>query len=286
MRLLRLLAVSWLAVVLSGCWHDDEDSPTSSLPAPPAPAPTYQVPDSDCPSGWTGLVVTTDSDAEVEYLDDIPACTNASSDTTYLENRTDAVWTLRSTSSNRGTATPITPTLGEVSFAGAVMYPGDGEAILVPDAEVTVDLSPDEVEWVIDLPLSVAWQGHDVVLEEIEAAGETAALAALRRQSQAGAALAACTFALKDYAETVPDLENANAAEVVLDGLGITAASSACRTEAAAVSTVDETGRPVFLTDELERLRSQTAVLEKMDTQLGYGQRAAKVLRLGLKFLQ
>lgn len=301
-RLRRLLLLLVLIVPLAGCGAEPSDGtehqgggsfpppPTeprpSAPPPPPPPPPSYQVLDSACPDGWTGLRVTTDDEAEVEYLDDIPACTNDLGDTTYLENDSDAVWILRSTSYRGGSTKSWNLTLEEQSFLQAVQGQRAGRAIFVPGADLTVDLPPEEVEWVIDLPLSVGWEAHDLVLDKIEGAGQEAAVAALRRQSRAGAALATCALAATTYAETVEDLEDADAVEVVLGGLGVGAASSACHTASASVSRVDDAGRNVALADDLEHLRRQTAVLQNVDTRLGYAQRASKVFQLGLKFLR
>ena len=133
--------------------------------------------------------------------------------------------------------------------------------------------------------MSFGWQAHDIVVSKIEAAGKAAALAALKRQSPAGAALAVCTLAVTDFAKGVADLENADTSNVLVNGLGVGASASGCRSESAAVATVDETGRPITLADDLERLRIQTKVLEKAYAKMGWVQRAAKALALGLKFL-
>lgn len=283
MGMLRMVVCALLVVMLAGCAPDDGgDDSGSGGSTPPA---AYQVLDEDCPAGWTGLTVTTDSDAEVGYLDDMPACTNASGDTTYLENRSDAVWLLRSASTNSGSTAPIDLTLGEQSFVDAVAGTYPGEAIFVPGAKLTVDLAPEEVEWVIDLPLSFGWQAHDAVLEKIEGAGEAAAIAALKRQSPAGGALAVCTLAATNYAKTVAGLDEADTSEVLLDGLGVGVAGSKCRSDAAAVGAVDEAGQSLTLADDLERLHGQSEILERIHVRLGYAQRASKVLGLGLAFL-
>ena len=90
MRTIRLLLTALLlSAALVGCGSsgeeggDDDDGTVTESPPPV----TYPVPDSDCPDGWTGLEVTTDTEAELEYLDDMPACTNAEADTTYLEKQ-------------------------------------------------------------------------------------------------------------------------------------------------------------------------------------------------------
>lgn len=293
MRLPRLLLVLALTVPLAGCGQEPDDGTDPAADDSVAPettslasSPSYQVRDSDCPQGWTGLRVTTDADAEIDYLDDMPACVNAAGDTTYLQNRSAAVWTLHSVSQRVGRVTPADQRAGEqVSFLQAVQGQRD-TAILVPGAAVTVDLPPDEVEWLIDLPLSVGWEAHGLVLDTIEGAGQAAGLAALRRQSQAGVALATCAVTATAYADEVEGLADADAVDVMLTGIGLSATSSACYTESLAVGTVDDAGRRVSLAHELERLRGQTATLQSLDTRLGYAQRASKVLQYGLAFLR
>jgi hypothetical protein len=235
------------------------------------------VPNSACPLGWSGVAVTTDTAAEITYLDDIPACRDASGSATYLKNNSDAVWTLRSTTTS-GTVTPSGQNLVEWSFVQAVSDARPGLAIFVPGAEVTVDLPPESIVWAIDLPLSIGFQGHEVVLGKLRQGGEAAAVAALRRQSPAGGALAACTFSVVQAAESVSDLEDADAVDVVLAGLGVGTASSACRTAAVAVGTLDGASQPIALADEIDRLTAQTDVLERIQTRAGNAQRVARVL--------
>lgn len=245
----------------------------------PAPA-SYQVPDTDCPSGWFGLLVTTDSDAEVDYLSEIPACTNADGSGTYLENRSQAVWVLRSTSSSPWSATPSTDSPKEQSFVRIVGGTYPGVRLLVPGAGLTADLRPDQVEWVIDLPLTFAWQAHDLTVDKIQSNGQWVAIDALRGQTPAGAALAACTLAVKNYADLVNDLETADPEEVLVDGMSVGADGSRCLAEAAEVETVDEAGRRLTLADDIRRLGAQTEVLERAAVQLDIAQRVGEVLRV------
>lgn len=274
-----LLAAALLAA-LAGC------SPGGDEDAAAQAAPAYQVPDSACPQGWAGLTVTTDNEAEVEFLDDLPACADASGARTYLKNQSDAVWVLQATSATAGTATPVGRSLTQESFVAAVGASDPTRVILVPGAQLTVDLRPDQFEWLIDLPLSFAWQAHDVVAGKIAGAGQGAALAAFQRRSPAGNALAVCTLAALEHARTIESLEEADSSEVLLDGLGLGAATHQCRLRAAEVTPVDVAGRPTNLADELARLQSETKILEHLDGRLSVAQRAAKVLGLGLKFVR
>lgn len=288
-RMLRSVVMCLFLASLAGCGSSTEDAaePGDAGGTPDgAGIGAYRVPDGNCLPGWTGLLVTTEIEAEVDYLDDMPACSNAAGDATYLENRSDAVWLLRSTSTKSGRTTPVEFTLREQSFIDSVRRAYPGQVILVPGARLIIDLSPMDVEWVVDLPLSFAWQAHDVLVDKIRSAGEEAALAALKRQTRAGGALAACTSAVAEHATTVGGLETADASEVLLDGLGVGLAYTRCSSETASVATVDETGRALTLADDLERLQRQAAVLEQLHVRLSYAQRAARVLGLGLAFVR
>jgi hypothetical protein len=250
------------------------------------PSPlSYKVLDSACPLKWVGLTVTTDRRAEIDYLDDMPACVDESGNRTYLENQSDAVWTIRSLSS-AGRVDWFKSSLEDESFRAAVNATRPGWAILVPGTAVVVDLPPDQVEWLVDLPLSFAWPAHGVVLDKIKGAGEAVAIAALKRQSRAGGALGVCTLAVAEYAKSVSSLEDADSSDVLLAGLGVGVATSKCRAEAAGVVLGGKAGRSTALADELKGLKSQAKILEKVHVQVSWAQKAAKVLIMGLKIFK
>ena len=174
--------------------------------------------------------------------------------------------------------------LGEQSFVVSVSDSFPGQVIVVPGASSIVDLAPENVEWTLNLPLSFGWETHGILLEKIKSAGEEAGVAALKRRSTAGGALAVCTLAVTVYAESVASLGEADTSQILLEGLNVSATGSRCRAEAASVEVFDEAGRPLTLVDDLQRLQRQAEVLEFADGKLGYAQRAWKVLRLGLRF--
>lgn len=291
-RWTRVAVALLLVASLAACNQAEDEGtlppppPPPSAELPPPPPPQYQVLDAECPEGWKGLLVTTDNEAEVDYLDDIPACTDDQESMTFLRNESDSVWTLGARTPYGGTTNYLGQPLSHESFLLAVAQLRMGRPILAPGASAIVDLPPDSIEWVIDLPLSVGWEAHDLVLDKLRSTGEAATVAALQRRSQAGAALGACALAATQYAESVDGLEDANATEVILRGLGVGSAISACRIQALAVITVDEAGRSVALADELARLRGQTALLQTVEIRLGYAQRAARVLTLGFTIVR
>jgi hypothetical protein len=231
--------------------------------------------------------VTTESDAESEYLDDMPACTNPAGDTTYLKNSSDAVWLLQNKSNRDATVTPMRPSARASSFVTMVKDSNPGRAIFVPGEELTIDLPPEAVEWTIDLPLSFGWQAHDLVGDKIQEAGEAALADALGRQSPARKALVRCTLAVTKVANETSGLQDADSSDVLLGGLSVGVDVNKCRAASTAVATVDETtGRSVSLAEDLKRLKAQTEVLESVHGKMEYVQRAWKVVGLaGLEFL-
>ncbi len=294
------VGLALLMVVLAGCgdagdgkevagggvpsfsYAPDGSSPTAS--EGPTIPPDYQVPDSACPPAFGfGLTISTDVEAEIEYLDDIVACSNATGTATYLRNGSDAVWTLHNLGRVDGTVQPLNRGAIAQSFHDAVQSP---QPLMSPQDVLTIDLPPESIRWDIDLPLSIGWEGHQLVVEKIRLAGEAAVIAALRRTSRAGAALVACTVGLAEYAKNVEDLPDADFGEVVLTGLGTATAASRCREAALHVPPVVDpaTGRVVSLSDEIARLSRQTAAIEAVESRVGWVARGLHVLKFGIRF--
>jgi hypothetical protein len=227
------------------------------------------------------LTITTDVPAEVEYLDDIVACTDDAGTTTYLYNDSDAVWNLIGTGANPPTFdywdSANNPNWKAWSFEQAVE---PGQPLLVPEGSITINLPPASLTWDLDLAKSVAWQGHDLVVEKLQSAGQAAVVAALRRQTQAGAALAACTIAVHELAKAQTDLENTDLKEVVLDGLDVTVSGSRCAMESTNVTVEQRTGQSVALVDEIAKLEQQTARLSQVQTKLNNAHRVFKVIKV------
>lgn len=281
-----------LVVVLAGCPNNVDGQQGSSYPEPSTypvtsrfRAPIFEVPSWQCPANYgVGLTITTDSEAEVEYLDDIVACTNEVGSATYLKNNSDAVWSLRNLGSVPATAFSWGETLTASSFRSVF---GPEQVLMVPQAVLTANVPPQALRWDIDLPLSVSWEGHGVVVEQIASAGEAAVLDALRRRSPAGAAIVTCTLAVKEYASSVGGLEDADLSEVVLAGLGSGIATNRCRQAASLVPVVEKsTGRTVAMSTEIDHLARQTAVLQRVETRLSYAARAGRILKLGIRFFR
>jgi hypothetical protein len=260
MQLVRALAAVILVAGLTSCAANpgpaEEGSFASQTDSTFAPTGTtdeaatqvtHIVPDASCPSGWTGLEVTTDSDAGVGDLDDIVACTEASGDRTYLENRSRVVWLLSAATVTPSVAVRVRPGLGETSFL-RIVRESRGQEAMAPGSALTVNVGPEEVAWTPDLPLTLGWEGHTLMVRKLQDLGQVIASAALARQSLAGDALVACTLVIDERASSVGDLAGSDATKVVLAGL----ASSKCRAAAASAG----------VSDGLDRLRSDTGLLK------------------------
>jgi hypothetical protein len=211
----------------------------------------------------------------------MPACTNDEATGMWLQNDSDAVWKLSSISGSSCDITPVKETLGESFFMDAV---DASLPLLVPKAKVTVEMPPEDVKWSISLAYTLGWASLELALDRIASAGEEAAVAALRRKSPAGAALAACALAGVEGAKEESNLEEADATELIVDSLGTGAAGLKCRTEAASVPTLNADGSRAVMSEDLEYLNRQTELLEKVHVRM-YAQRASKMLKLGLVFL-
>lgn len=300
------LGLVLLSVALTACTDPDTTTTsqsgggvtTTTAPPPPPPPPppsltpaypTYRVPDTSCPDNYgIGLSITTDVAAEVQYLDDVVACTNATGTATYLENKSDAVWRLTSLGARPGRITRWNgqiATLIDGSFRSILSeVRTDSGSLMTPGGLLTVDLPPGELRWDLDLVLSTAWQGHDVGVEKIKSVSQDALIAALARKSPARRALATCTIGLYKTARDVTDLPDADFAQVMLTGLGAASATTTSRQAALYAPAKNEYGKVVTLSEEIGRLKVQGAVLDDVSTKLGYLARGAKVFQF-IRFL-
>jgi hypothetical protein len=286
-----IIGVVVLGVGLSGCCTGSEcvtgptpettsreSSVTPSLP-PPQKA-TYQVPDEDCPVDYErGLLVATDTAAEVDYIDKIIACTTTAGATLYLKNNSNAVWELRNTGKVAGTARPWQDNRTRTSFRNVF---AKGRQLLIPGGIVTVNLPPSSVAWDINLPLTIGWVAHGVVAGKVGAQGQTALLDALERRSAAGAALATCTLTAAQYAQSLDGLADKDMSDVVLAGLGAGPATNKCHQ--AAVKVKLGQSAPRALADDIDQLRRQTQVLEGIEKWLAYAKTGAGTFKLAIRF--
>jgi len=291
-RLLLVLAVV-LGLTSAACGNDDPpESGTgggpsrSTVETVPAPRPSpsralHLVRNEDCPQGFVGLLLATTVPAEVEYIDKIVACTDQRGGRTYLRNGSDAVWRLRNTGQVDGFVQPLNLAGAPFRYTFAAQGP-----LFVPGQAVVVELPPQQVQWDIDLPLSVSWEGYTQVREKFVSLGEAALLQHVKQRTPQGAAVVQCSLTVKATADAAGDLEDADFSEVVLNGLGVGVAANKCR-QAASLVAVPEAGtsRPVALSDELQRLTRQTETLQKIESRLTTVARLERVVKFGLKLL-
>lgn len=270
--LTRRLAAVVVIFLASGCGGGsgggggtDTTPPSSPSGSSSGPAETgHKVPDSSCPEGWTGLTVSTDVEAEVQYLDDITACTDNTASRTYLWNRSGAVWALNSTTS---VAAPVEyidgsdslQILKATTFRRSI-YGLRQAALMVPNGAVVITAPPTDVRWDLDGDLSASWQGQEVVVDELKGIGEAALVARIKQDSAVRAAMAECALSVAALADGVGDLDEPELQDIVLTGLGGVVAGSRCREASIHVRLTQNPSETLLLSDELGRLRFNTEV--------------------------
>ncbi|TDU91017.1 hypothetical protein EV138_4618 [Kribbella voronezhensis] len=252
-------------------------SPPSSEPSSERPErATYQVPDEDCPGNYGhGLDIMTETPAELEYVDKIVACVNDAGTATYLRNESDAVWVLHNNGRTTAGVTHWSPTLDITSFRNVFTT----RALLPPKDVITTSIPTADLEWTIDLPLSLSWEAHALVVAKIASLGKTALIDALKGRTRAGAAIAQCAFTMNELAEKTSDLADKDMSDLLLDGLGAGVAVNKCRERAAEVRVHDSSNRPIALSEDLAELKGQTKVLEAAESHLSTAKLGARVLK-------
>lgn len=276
-----------LALSLTAACDNNDDSqpslpPTTTWAPPPPRSPTpaeratHQVPDADCPGNYHhGLTITTQTPAELDYVDKIVACVNDQGTTTYLRNESDAVWVLHDNGSSGAPVNHWSTNLRISSFRSVFQR----LSLLPPEESVTTTIPTPDLEWTISLPLSLSWEAHEQVADKIASLGQTALIGALKRKNAAGAAIAQCAFTMNEIAEKTSDLEDQDMSDLLLTGLGAGAATNKCRERAAEVNVVDNQKRPIALADDLAELKYQTKVLETAESRLSTAKLGARVLK-------
>jgi hypothetical protein len=258
-------------------------SPTPTLTLPPVRA-TYQVPQASCKGDYNvPLIVTTDNEAEVAYINKIDACTTRAQGSIYLRNNSDAVWVLHHTGSRSGTVAPWQDDAAMSMFRTIVT---SGPTLLVPGGAVTVNLPPSEVVWNLNLPLTVGWVGYGVVRQRISTLFQTAWTNAIKSSHPAGAALVACTAAVTTYADSVDRLADKRLSAIVMDVLGDTIAVNNCRKELKLVRVrYVDSGRVVALSEDIAIIGKQTEFLEGIEGSLKFAKQANRFSELAVYFL-
>ncbi|SDO73386.1 hypothetical protein SAMN04489867_0444 [Pedococcus dokdonensis] len=264
---------------------DDTGSDTGGGSVTNPPRATYQVPDEECPVDYPrGLLIGTEVEAEMEFIEKMPACTNESFSATWVSNGSEVVWEFRTAApgmASRRNNGEVNDLLESAFLEGT----NPSHAILVPHASAVVDLPPEQVAWEISLPYTFGWAGQDFALTRLESAAQGAAIASLKRRGSPGRAAAlACGLAGYEGAQAVSDqLEDADTDQVIVDALGVGAAGAKCRLESRNVRTVSPSGAPSLLSDDLAQLGRQTEWLDQLHVRLDTAQRGSKLLTLGLR---
>lgn len=159
----------------------------------------HQVPDTSCPDGWSGLVVTADTRVRSDHLDDVVACTDAARATTYVENAGHAVWVLDADAAAGEHVWRFRSGLAETSFLQVARDLRHREA-MVPGSVLTVDLPPEEVAWDLDLPLTFGLEAHGLLVAALRSTGPDGADEAMMRRGPEAKSLATCTGSMVDRA--------------------------------------------------------------------------------------
>lgn len=299
-RCRQLVATLSLIALLSACGSPSEDpGPVTSAPLPKdagvssSPAeltehPTTTDPteqSSDCPQNYgEGLQVWTDQQVEVEYLEDVVACTDVDHRFTYLENKGDVVWKPRVTGWS-ATVTYYKDTLTARAYRD-VVSDHYAYALLTPGQNLVVSASPETVGWDLDLPLSLSYQVHATLVSELQRYGEGALVAGLNKRTPRGAAVAGCVISGYNIAKDAPDLAEKPPAEWVMLGISGAAGVSTCTSSWRQADAVEaRAGQEVALTaDELPNIRfTQAAALERADKYLTRATYMNKIVQVLLK---
>jgi hypothetical protein len=280
------IAIALVALCLTACNNTDGGQPppppttTWTLPPPPPPSSptpveraTYQVPDADCPSNYHhGLLIATETPAELQYVDKIVACTTDSGTETYLRNESDAVWTLHDSLDARYFS--WSDSLRIKSFRSIVK---SDQVLLTPKGVITATVPPSELTWSIDLLHSLDWEAHELFADKLVEYGELALVGGAGRVHPAGKALVQCTLAIHAYGKTLDALAEEDLTDVVSTGLATGVAGSKCRQQGANLRLSSD--RSIVLTEDLDHLKGQTKFLETFETHWGRATQGSRVVK-------
>ena len=210
---------------------------------------------------------------EVQYLDDMVACTNYYETQVWLANNSDAVWNVYV----RNKYVPLSYpqyTLAR-AFQGYAQSGG-----LLPNSSVVLSARPSEVRWLADYGVSAAHAAFRLVVGEITSRIKGAAFSVLTSRTKAGAAVLACTRAVRDWAKVVRESDRGKPT-VVTNVLGGVANSGSCVVAASQVILSEQTR--LRLSDDLAQVTKTSKVVGRLASVLGYAREASKIGRLLLQ---
>lgn len=270
---LRLIGLFLAAVVsVAGCDGTDASVPTQFEPSDStSPCPVLHPLELD---------VRALSVEGIEYLGTITACTNRGEDALWLDNHSDAVWTVDATSPVP--VDQLTDSVRHTLFrdSAASIHP---TAIMAPDTEVVVHASPADVSWSIHPGLSAMWVTQDGLFDLVQSYGldqvtELAAASSPRRK-----ALITCSVAAYEVIDGAEDaLGETNPMEDLLTILGVGASTTACRSDwlKADDDALRRFGATATWADDVSRLADDASFLSQADTTLEWVHRGWRLMRL------
>jgi hypothetical protein len=240
----------------------------------------YQVMASKCPPVYPyGLQIEATTPEEIPYLAEIAACQTVDGRNTYLHNGSDAVWVLRNRGTVTGQISHEKDTLSRQSFRN--IY---GSTLLTPGDTVVINLPPSVLEWDLNLPASAAWQGHNVVVKDLQSLGQAALVDGLAGKGTARAAVVTCTLSVKSTVDDLSDPDGDDLTSAVITGLGAGSTATTCAQAARKVRGEDPaTG--LTLSQDLERLSRQTETIDRMKGTLEKAQAFSTAAEDVLKFV-
>jgi hypothetical protein len=227
--------------------------------------------------GGRALRLSTTDPATAGILDEWDACLRADTTPAYtwLRNRTDAVWILRTTPWDAVQEhRPGRTRLGRLQtgvFHRAAQErgkPSNASAFILPGESIWIAAEPGTITGQVDLPLTVAWAGAGEILTRLDDHGQQLLTGAVDRRESGPSASVACVLALHDYALHRTDLYTADLEEVLRDGFEDILTDEVC-TEAARETIMGRRGRTVsVLEDVLEVIPGSASSLEQMSAEL------------------
>jgi hypothetical protein len=275
----RLLAVLVVAVVAVGCASGTGDE-ASGQDSGQGSGYEHTFGQDDCTEEYPQpLTVTTDVPKEVPYLKEIVACTDAAKSATWLNNKTDTVWTLETTQGGE-TVDQLTFTPRLESFRAALetkyQYP-----VLAPESSVVVHAGPSETSWKLHSGYSAMWLAHDELADRVKKYGQNQLTEMLSRRSLRRMALITCSLAGWEVAgDKAENLAGDDPAQQWLAGLGVASESTQC---AQAWREADDDAlsrfrRTATWGDDIASLAEDARFLQKADERLTTLNRFAKLV--------
>lgn len=207
--------------LLSGCGNNSNDT-GSGGGGGSQPISLYTFPTADCPFNYPiPLTVSTTNKRERPFVKNVVACT---SDEQYgpvwLHNIGGEVWTM----DNQRARSDL---LGHTHASNAfhLTFQNSGELLLDPGDELLVHAPPAKVSWTLSRSYTLGWDTQSVGLEQLKSFSAAAYLAAVKKHSPEHQALATCTLAGYNAADTWtgnPDGFDENLSAALGTGAGAT----------------------------------------------------------------